>query len=118
MNADPKFLKKRPHIRHTNQENTDKTGKIYVEGSRPDIQVPMQQVKLSQSSPIGTNGQGNPLFFLYDTSGPYTDSSESTDIKKGLKNLRKDWITERNDSYALEKSSSKFVLCKKIVELR
>ncbi|MFC9061006.1 phosphomethylpyrimidine synthase ThiC, partial [Streptomyces sp. NPDC057074] len=36
--------------------------KAYVEGSRPDLRVPVRQVHL-------TNGQS---VTLYDTSGPYT----------------------------------------------
>ena len=37
--------------------------KIHLQGSRPDIQVPMREVALSTGGSV----------VLYDTSGPYTD---------------------------------------------
>ncbi len=61
--------------------------KTYLQGSRPDLQVPMREVSL-------TNGDS---VVLYDTSGPYTDTSLRTDIRLGLPALRKQWIAERGD---------------------
>jgi phosphomethylpyrimidine synthase len=61
--------------------------KTYLQGSRPDLQVPMREVVL-------TNGDS---VVLYDTSGPYTDTSLRTDIRLGLPALRSTWITERAD---------------------
>ena len=61
--------------------------KTYLQGSRPDLRVPMREVSL-------TNGDS---VVLYDTSGPYTDTNLRTDIRLGLPALRKDWITERAD---------------------
>ncbi|WP_027415870.1 phosphomethylpyrimidine synthase ThiC [Aneurinibacillus terranovensis] len=70
--------------------------KVYVEGSRPDIQVPMREIKLSPSS--GTYGEAeNPPVRVYDTSGLYTDPSYRSDIRKGLPLLRRNWILERGD---------------------
>jgi len=66
--------------------------KIYLQGSRPDLQVPMREVSL-------TNGDS---VVLYDTSGPYTDTSLRTDIRLGLPALRKEWIAERGDVEAYE----------------
>lgn len=68
--------------------------KIYVEGSRPDIVVPMREIQLSPTN--GPKGEiENQPIRVYDTSGPYTDSRYTTDIKKGLKPLRTRWIQER-----------------------
>jgi phosphomethylpyrimidine synthase len=62
--------------------------KTYLQGSRPDLQVPMREVQL-------TNGDS---VVLYDTSGPYTDTALRTDIRLGLPSLRKAWIDERGDT--------------------
>ncbi|MEK3991592.1 phosphomethylpyrimidine synthase ThiC [Robertmurraya sp. FSL R5-0851] len=70
--------------------------KVYVEGSRPDIQVPMREIALSPTS--GTFGEEENLpVRVYDSSGPYTDSQFTVDITKGLPNLRHNWIRERED---------------------
>lgn len=70
--------------------------KVYVTGSRPDIKVPMREIELSPTT--GTFGEEeNPPVRVYDSSGPYTDSSYSVDITKGLPALRSPWIQERDD---------------------
>jgi len=70
--------------------------KVYVTGSRPDIKVPMREIKLSPTT--GTFGEEeNPPVRVYDTSGPYTDPDYSVDITKGLPALRRSWIQERGD---------------------
>jgi phosphomethylpyrimidine synthase len=70
--------------------------KVYVEGSRPDIQVPMREIELSPT--VGSFGvEENRPVRVYDTSGPYTDPNVSVDIRKGLPPLRRKWILERND---------------------
>ena len=66
--------------------------KTYLQGSRPDLRVPMREVAL-------TNGDS---VVLYDTSGPYTDTSLRTDIRLGLPAMRKDWIAERGDVESYE----------------
>jgi phosphomethylpyrimidine synthase len=62
--------------------------KGYLEGSRPDLRVPVRRVHL-------TNGRH---VTLYDTSGPYTDPRIETDVRRGLDPLRKDWIIGRGDT--------------------
>ncbi|MFB7185396.1 phosphomethylpyrimidine synthase ThiC [Streptomyces sp. NPDC056230] len=62
--------------------------KGYVQGSRPDLRVPVRQVHL-------TNGKD---VTLYDTSGPYTDPITETDVRRGLAPLRANWITARGDT--------------------
>ncbi|WP_053960061.1 phosphomethylpyrimidine synthase ThiC [Sulfobacillus thermosulfidooxidans] len=61
--------------------------KVYLTGSRPDIRVPMRQIRL-------TNSQ---TFRVYDTSGPYTDASYEADVRQGLPPIRSAWILERQD---------------------
>ena len=75
--------------------------KVYVQGSRPDIRVPMREIRLSPTT--GTFGnEENPPIRVYDTSGPYTDKDYKADITKGLPPIREAWIRERNDTEEYE----------------
>jgi phosphomethylpyrimidine synthase len=82
--------------------------KIYVQGSRPDIQVPMRKITLSDT-PVhfGAVEKNGPLY-VYDTSGVYTDPNVEIDLKKGLVSIRSAWIAERNDTEELAGPSSEF----------
>ncbi|MCL1703105.1 phosphomethylpyrimidine synthase ThiC [Lysinibacillus sp. Bpr_S20] len=74
----------------------DGSKKVYVEGSRPDILVPMREIALSPTT--GSFGEEeNAPVRVYDTSGPYTDPAYKVDITKGLPALRSAWIRERGD---------------------
>ena len=59
-----------------------------IAGSRPDIRVPVRDVRL-------TNGR---TASLYDTSGPYTDPQADIDVRRGLGSVRAPWIAERGDT--------------------
>lgn len=71
--------------------------KVYVAGSSHHIQVPMREIALEPSS--GRNGESipNEPLLVYDASGPYTDSTYTADIRKGLPAVREGWITARGD---------------------
>jgi phosphomethylpyrimidine synthase len=75
--------------------------KVYVEGSRPDIQVPMREISLSKTSGIAGEEENAPLR-VYDTSGAYTDTEAYTDIRQGLQPHRLCWIAGRGDSEGYE----------------
>ena len=81
--------------------------KVYVTGSRPDIQVPFREISLTET-PTGLGGEYNPPVMVYDTSGVYTDPKVQIDLNKGLPSIRQVWIEERNDTEKLEKLSSTF----------
>ncbi|EXH68127.1 phosphomethylpyrimidine synthase ThiC [Acinetobacter baumannii] len=81
--------------------------KVYIEGSRPDIQVPMREISLTDS-PTGLGGEHNPPIMVYDTSGVYTDPNVQIDLNKGLPSVRQKWIEERNDTDVLSGLTSKF----------
>ena len=74
----------------------DGSKKVYVEGSRPDILVPMREIALSPTTGSFGEEQNLPVR-VYDTSGPYTDPAYNIDITKGLPALRSAWIRERGD---------------------
>ncbi|EIC28095.1 MULTISPECIES: phosphomethylpyrimidine synthase ThiC [Methylomicrobium] len=81
--------------------------KIYVQGSRPDIRVPMRKITLSDT-PAHFGAEKNPPLYVYDTSGPYTDPNVAVDLKKGLSWVRVNWILERNDTEELEGPTSAY----------
>ncbi|EHU3239533.1 phosphomethylpyrimidine synthase ThiC [Acinetobacter baumannii] len=81
--------------------------KVYIEGSRPDIQVPMREISLTDT-PTGLGGEHNPPVMVYDTSGVYTDPTVQIDLNKGLPSVRQKWIEERNDTDVLSGLTSKF----------
>jgi len=83
--------------------------KRYVEGSRPDIRVPMREVDLSPTH-TSSGVEENPPVYIYDTSGPYTDPDADINLLMGLPDLRAAWIEERGDTELLRGPSSDFGL--------
>ncbi|MGG6463644.1 phosphomethylpyrimidine synthase ThiC [Solilutibacter silvestris] len=81
--------------------------KIHVEGSRPDLRVPMREIALTKT-PTLFGGEDNPPVSVYDCSGPYTDPDASIDLAIGLPALRAKWIEERGDTEQLSALSSEF----------
>ena len=85
--------------------------KVYIQGSHPDIQVPMREITLTDT-PVGgfgkAEGEKNPPFYVYDTSGVYTDPNVEIDLTKGLPKLRQAWIEARGDTEQLAKLSSQY----------
>ncbi len=86
--------------------------KVYVEGSRKDIRVPMRSISLSDSLVGGDKKnpqlEPNAPIFVYDTSGFYTDSDYSVDIYQGLTPIRSPWILDRQDTKVLPVKSSQY----------
>lgn len=83
--------------------------KVYIQGSREDIRVPMREIELADA-PVGLSGriEKNPPVTVYDTSGPYTDPTEAIDIRQGLDEVRGAWIEDRGDTQVLAGLSSKY----------
>jgi len=108
MSAIPEeFLKKTAELSEEVTRPFSKSKKIYVEGSRPDIRVPMREV---EQTPTHTDAgiEENPPIYVYDTSGPYTDPTVSIDLMKGLPDLRSNWIEERDDTEQLDGPTSEY----------
>ncbi len=81
--------------------------KIYVEGSRPDLRVPMREIAQQPTVTRGVPLANTPIY-VYDTSGPYTDPARPIDVRQGLPALRGAWIAERGDTVALDLPSSEW----------
>lgn len=70
--------------------------KVYVQGSREDIQVPFREITLSPTITEEGEFENEPVR-VYDTSGKYTEENYVVDIHKGLPPIRRQWILERGD---------------------
>ncbi|MFQ5507934.1 MAG: phosphomethylpyrimidine synthase ThiC [Leptospirillia bacterium] len=81
--------------------------KVYVEGSRPDLKVPMRKVSVSPTVQNGIETPNTPVY-IYDPSGPYTDPNARIDIHAGLSPIREPWISERGDTDRLDAVSSEY----------
>ncbi|MGL4576146.1 MAG: phosphomethylpyrimidine synthase ThiC, partial [Burkholderiaceae bacterium] len=109
MNApiSAKFLAATAHVDDAAVKPLPNSEKVYVQGSRPDIRVPMRKVTQADT-PTSFGGEKNPAVFVYDCSGPYTDPAATIDIRSGLAPVRSAWITERGDTEELTGPSSQF----------
>jgi phosphomethylpyrimidine synthase len=108
MSAIPEeFIKKTTQLSDDVTRPFPNSAKIYVEGSRPDIRVPMRQVQQDDTA-ASFGVEKNPPITVYDTSGPYSDPAASIDLMGGLPDVRAGWIDERNDTVRLDGPSSDF----------
>ena len=119
--ANPQFLAATATVDEAAIQPLPNSRKIYVPGSRADMQVPMREVSQSDT-PASFGAEKNPPVYVYDTSGPYTDPSAKIDIRSGLAPLRGKWISERNDTEELAGPTSLYGIERlndpKLAELR
>ena len=81
-------------ILQTASKNFAGSKKIYLEGSKKEIKVPMREIL--QTDSLTTNGnQKNKPIYIYDTSGPYTDPDIEIDIETGIPRSRMSWLKNR-----------------------
>ena len=81
-------------ILQTASKNFAGSKKIYLEGSKKEIKVPMREIL--QTDSLTTNGnQKNKPIYVYDTSGPYTDPDIDIDIETGIPRSRMSWLKNR-----------------------
>lgn len=92
-------------MNNTKCEASNAKRKIYEKGNLFDIEIGMQEVKLTDSIVEGER-KSNGSVRLYDTSGAYGDENITTDLKKGLPRLREKFLKERNDIQRLDEFSS------------
>ena len=107
MTTDPVMLREIAQVDEASVQPFPGSKKIYQQGSRPDIQVPMREITLTDTH-TDKGVEKNPPVRVYDTSGPYTDPNVKIDVRKGLGNVREKWISERQDTEELSSSSSQY----------
>ncbi len=107
MSANPKFLSATAKVDEAAVQPFPNSRKVYVQGSRPDIRVPMREITLSDT-PVMFGSEKNPPIYVYDTSGPYTDPDARIDIRSGLEPIRSKWIEERGDTEELDGPTSAY----------
>ncbi|WP_429045072.1 phosphomethylpyrimidine synthase ThiC [Aeromonas hydrophila] len=86
--------------------------RIFIEGSRPDIRVPLREIQLADTFVGGTKEdprfEPNEPVPVYDTSGRYGEEGVAIDVRRGLPRLRENWVLERDDTDTLGGLSSTF----------
>jgi phosphomethylpyrimidine synthase len=115
------FSSKTAHVDEGAVKPLPQSRKVYIQGSRPDIQVPMRAISQSET-PASMGMEDNPPIHVYDTSGPYTDPAAKIDIRSGLPPLREKWIDERGDTEVLSGPGSAYgrqrLIDPKLAEMR
>ncbi|HYQ99692.1 MAG TPA: phosphomethylpyrimidine synthase ThiC, partial [Casimicrobiaceae bacterium] len=107
MNANDRFYARDAHVDAAAVAPLPSSRKIFVEGSRPDVRVPMREIAQSDT-PASFGAETNPPIVVYDTSGPYTDPAATIDIRQGLPALRARWIEARGDTVELPGPTSAY----------
>ncbi|XZG70776.1 phosphomethylpyrimidine synthase ThiC [Chitinibacteraceae bacterium HSL-7] len=110
MNAPNKtaaFVAADAHVDEAAIQPLPNSRKVYVQGSRADLRVPMREISQSDT-PTMFGGEQNPPIYVYDCSGPYTDPAARIDVRKGLDAIRAAWIEERNDTEVLDGLTSEY----------
>ncbi|WP_421233404.1 phosphomethylpyrimidine synthase ThiC [Aeromonas jandaei] len=86
--------------------------RIFIEGSRADIRVPLREIQLADTFIGGTKDdpkfEPNEPVPVYDTSGRYGEEGVAIDVRRGLPRLRENWVLERDDTDELPGLSSTF----------
>ncbi|MGB0466792.1 MAG: phosphomethylpyrimidine synthase ThiC [Pontibacterium sp.] len=107
MSENTKNLSQSAQVDRDSVQPFPKSRKVYIEGSRPDIRVPMREITLDDT-PTAMGGEKNDPLYVYDTSGLYTDPDATIDVRKGLVPVRQAWIEERNDTERLDNLTSEY----------
>ncbi|MCK5262410.1 MAG: phosphomethylpyrimidine synthase ThiC, partial [Gammaproteobacteria bacterium] len=108
MSAIPEeFLQRTTELSSASREPLDGSKKIYVQGSRDDIRVPMREIYLDDTN-ASFGAEPNPPIPVYDCSGPYTDPDVEIDLLKGMPDVRTAWIEERDNTDLLAGPSSEY----------
>ncbi len=106
-------MQKYSNMKGTTRIKYPSSEKVYIQGTlHPEIKVAMRQVTLTPTVTKDADGQKlfseNRPVMIYDTSGPYSDPTCETDLKKGLPRLREPWIKQRGDVEKLKDYSSEY----------
>ncbi len=101
------FLDKITRLDTTTRQHFPNSRKVYVQGSRPDLCVPMREIAL-MATETEKGLEPNAPIRVYDTSGFYSDPNALINLRKGLPAIRLPWIEERNDTELLSRATSSY----------
>jgi phosphomethylpyrimidine synthase len=85
-----------PNARAAHTKPLSGSSKVYLAGNQ-GIRVPMREIHLQPTPGLNGKLEQNPPLRVYDTSGPYTDPDVTIDLRRGLCELRKEWILARGE---------------------
>ncbi|HEY7788585.1 MAG TPA: phosphomethylpyrimidine synthase ThiC, partial [Casimicrobiaceae bacterium] len=108
MNANDQFFARDAKVDSAAVAPLPASRKIYVQGSRADIRVPMREIGQSDTPASFGHAERNPPLAVYDTSGPYTDPDARIDVRHGLPAMRAPWIEARDDTVTLDAPTSAY----------
>ncbi len=97
-------------LKNVSDQSFPNSKKVYVQGTRHNIQVGMREITLTDT--LISGDKNNPVYekneplCVYDTSGFYTDNNVEIDVHKGIPRLRESWIDARDDVEFLQSNSS------------
>ncbi len=101
-NTQSPMSEKSNQLQSTDHSLFPNSRRIYVQGSRPDVQVPMREIALQDTRLPSGELQSNDPIRVYDTSGSWGDNKFHGDCTKGLPKLREGWLLERDDVESYE----------------
>ena len=108
MSAIPEdFIKKTAELSEEVTRPFPNSTKVFVQGSRPDVRVPMREIAQAATS-ASFGEEENPPITVYDTSGPFTDPEKQIDLLKGMPDVRTPWIEDRADTESLAGPTSEY----------
>lgn len=58
----------------------------------------------------------NSEVYVYDTSGPFSDTEMNIDLKKGLPRMREEWIVSRGDVERLPEITSEYGRMRRMIK--
>lgn len=99
-------------IQHLSGQCYPGSERVYLSGSRTDIQVPLRMITQTDTL-LGGNKQQpvyqpNDSIPVYDSSGPYGDPNQTINVHQGLAPMRSSWIVERRDSQSVGQPGSDY----------
>ncbi|HEX3142478.1 MAG TPA: phosphomethylpyrimidine synthase ThiC [Pyrinomonadaceae bacterium] len=87
----------KPQIDSSTDQSLPNSRRIYVHGNQPGVRVPFREIDQNPTRNFKNELEENPAVRVYETAGPYGDPSIRTDVRKGLAQMRRDWIVGRGD---------------------
>jgi phosphomethylpyrimidine synthase len=84
-------------VERDREQQLPNSRRVYISGSQPGVTVPFREVEQSPTRGFDGRLEANPPVRVYDTSGPWGDQANDCDVREGLREMRRAWITARGD---------------------